>query len=79
MKFLTQKLPNGRWGIYKELQLMATVGDSRACDEIINCLKSFGNRKPKQIDLLSEFSDDNSNRSNFAKNRKTIRAMQNSA
>lgn len=56
MKYHAQQLPNGRWGIYKELQLLASVGCERTCQELVSCLISPKTKKPQRIDLLRKSS-----------------------
>lgn len=57
MKFYSQQFPDGRWGIYQELQLMATVGSVEACEEILSCLRSSQKKTPKRIDVLAGEAD----------------------
>ncbi len=52
MQYSAKQLPNGRWGIYSELRLLATIGCKQTCDEIILYLTNSRNRKRKRVDLL---------------------------
>lgn len=53
---------NGRWGIYKGLNLLATIGCYQTCQEILSYLKNESNsRQPERIDLLRISSRPNRN------------------
>ena len=52
MQYSVKQLPNGRWGIYSELRLLATIGCKKTCDEIISCLTTAHNSKLKRVDVL---------------------------
>ncbi|MCU0568699.1 MAG: hypothetical protein MUF49_19140 [Oculatellaceae cyanobacterium Prado106] len=47
MRFHSKQLESGRWGIYQDAQLLATVGCSESCKEILNSLekRKFTRRK----------------------------------
>ncbi len=38
MHYYSKKLPNGRWGIYVELKLLATIGCYKSCQKLLNSL-----------------------------------------
>ncbi len=40
MSYSIEKLPNGRWGIYAERQLLATIGCHRTCLTILELLNT---------------------------------------
>ena len=52
MTFNSKQLPNGRWGIYCDLKLLASIGCPKTCKKIIRYLESSTQRKPFKIDLL---------------------------
>lgn len=52
MRYLAKQHPDGRWGIYHELQLLATVGCGYTCKEVLSCLEGKNKKRPKRIDLL---------------------------
>jgi hypothetical protein len=62
MKYHAQQLPDGRWGIYQELQLLATIGCQKTCQEVLDCLKKPDQKKPKRIDLLKISSNNTRSR-----------------
>ncbi len=41
MNYSSEQLPNGRWGIYGQGKLLATIGCSQSCQEILRRLE-FG-------------------------------------
>ena len=52
MKYYVQQLPNGRWGIYQDFQLLATIGCYCTYQKILSCLKDSNKKKLRSIDLL---------------------------
>lgn len=38
MHYYSKKLPNGRWGIYLEFKLLATIGCYKSCQKLLNSL-----------------------------------------
>ena len=67
MQYSAKQLPNGRWGIYSELRLLATIGCKKTCDEIISYLTTAHNRKLKRVDVLWK----NASETGTSKNKKS--------
>jgi hypothetical protein len=56
MSYSYKQLPNGRWGIYQELKLLATIGCYQTCQKIVASLSSS---LPSDLQII------NSSTSNF--------------
>ncbi len=51
MKYSIEQLPNGRWGIYVELRLLATIGSHQTALKILTLLQT-GRKRHQQISSL---------------------------
>ena len=69
MNYSSEQLPNGRWGIYGQGKLLATIGCYSTCQEILNWLakrKSNNSNPTKTVPSLQADTEklveiDNSN------------------
>ena len=55
MNYSSERLPNGRWGIYQQGKLLATIGCYSTCQEILSRLglgKSNNSNNPKNLQSL---------------------------
>ena len=55
MNYSSEQLPNGRWGIYQEGKLLATIGCYPTCQEILSRLgfrQSNKSSKPQDLPSL---------------------------
>ena len=78
MNYSSEQLPNGRWGIYEQGKLLATIGCYQTCKEILSRLgfrKSNNLNNPKDLPSLQvttkklvEISDSNVSKNNVSKN-----------
>ncbi len=76
MNYSSEQLPNGRWGIYEQGKLLATIGCYSSCQEILSLLakrKSHNSNNPQGIpslqadtDKLVEIADSNISKSQTA-------------
>ena len=48
MNYCIQQLPNKRWGIYAELNLLASIGSYETALKILNLLQKKSESKPKR-------------------------------
>jgi hypothetical protein len=54
MNYSSEQLPNGRWGIYQQGKLLATIGCYQTCAKILNLLQlRESNKSNKPQDLSS--------------------------
>ncbi len=76
MNYSSEQLPNGRWGIYEQGKLLATIGCYSSCQEILSLLakrKSHNSKNPQGIpslqagtEKLVEIADSNVSKSQTA-------------
>jgi hypothetical protein len=76
MNYSSEQLPNGRWGIYQQGKLLATIGCYHTCQEILSRLgfRKFNNsNNPKDLPSLQvttkklvEISDSNVSKSHIS-------------
>ena len=55
MNYSSEQLPNGRWGIYGQGKLLATIGCYSTCQEILSLLgkrKSNNSNNPQAVPSL---------------------------
>jgi hypothetical protein len=58
MNYSSEQLPNGRWGIYQEGKLLATIGCYQTCTKILSLLQlRESNKSNKPQDLPSLQAD----------------------
>lgn len=57
--YTAKQLPNGRWGIYNELELLATISCSQTCKEIIKSMNSRVSQKQLRSAALNEKMKEN--------------------
>ena len=52
MVYHSKKLSNGRWGIYQNLTLLASIGCNQTCTNIIHYLTNPTEPRPSRVDIL---------------------------
>ena len=60
MNYSSEQLPNGRWGIYGQSKLLATIGCYSTCQEILSLLakrKSHNSNKTKGVPSLQAHTE----------------------